>query len=80
MFIYMYSISLSIYIYVYIDRLRRRDGPQAAVLRPAEERQEVLGRALLVQGYLSNAASFAFYGTTCLTRLIEFASLFATFE
>ena len=36
--------------------------------------------ALLVQRYLSNMASFVFYGITCLIRLIEFATGFATFE
>ena len=30
--------------------------------------------------YLSNTASFVVYGITCLTRLIEFAELFTTFE
>ena len=30
--------------------------------------------------YLSNTASFAFYGITCLTRLIELAAWFATLE
>ena len=36
--------------------------------------------ALLVWRYLSNAASFVFYGITGLIRLIEFAVWFATFE
>ena len=36
--------------------------------------------ALLVSRYLSNTASFVFYGIACLTWLIEFAALFATFE
>ena len=36
--------------------------------------------ALPVQRYLSNAASCVFYGIACLTRLIEFAAVFATFE
>ena len=30
--------------------------------------------ALLVLGYLSNTASFAFYDITCLTRLSDFAT------
>ena len=30
--------------------------------------------------YLSKAASFVFYGVTCLIRLIEFAACFAKFE
>ena len=30
--------------------------------------------------YLSNAALFVFYGITCLTRLVDVATLFATFE
>ena len=30
--------------------------------------------------YLSSTAPFVFYGVTCLIRLIEFATLFATFE
>ena len=29
---------------------------------------------------LTNTASFIFYGITCLTLLIDFAALFATFE
>ena len=36
--------------------------------------------ALPVQRYLSNTASFVFYGITRLIRLIESAALFATFE
>ena len=36
--------------------------------------------ALLVWRCSSDAASFVFYGTTCLIRLIEFATSFATFE
>ena len=37
-------------------------------------------KSLLVQRYLSDAASFVFYGITCLMRLIEFAASFVTFE
>ena len=40
----------------------------------------ILTMALHVQRYLSNAASFVFYGVACLIRLIEFATFFATFE
>ena len=36
--------------------------------------------ALLVQRYLSNTASYAFYGIACLIRRIEFATFFAAFE
>ena len=36
--------------------------------------------ALPVRRYLSNAASFVFYGIACLMRLIEVTALFATFE
>ena len=35
---------------------------------------------LYVERYLSNAASFVFYVVACLTRLIQFAALFTTFE
>ena len=36
--------------------------------------------ALCVERYLSNAASFILYGIICLTRLVESATLFTTFE
>ena len=36
--------------------------------------------ALLVQRYLSNTASFVFYGIACLLRLLGSATLFTTFE
>ena len=40
-----------------------------------------LGRHYLSNAtYLSNAASFVFCGMTCLIRLIEVATLFATVE
>ena len=36
--------------------------------------------ALLALRYLSNTASFVFYGNTCLIQLIEFAAVFVTLE
>ena len=49
-------------------------------LRAEETPAAVQRVALLVQRYLSNTASFVFYGITCLIRLIELAALFNTFE
>ena len=44
------------------------------------ERQLGGTTCITVQRYVSNAASFVFYGTTCLMRLVESAALFAAFE
>ena len=61
-YIYMYTY-VYIYIYIYIYIYMFLQGAR---------------EVLLVWHYLSNTASFVFYGAPCLTRLHEL--LFATFE
>ena len=85
-YIYIYTYVLYIYIYIYIEREidvydiyiyiyihRYLFSDCHALLR-------VIWVALLVQSYPSTTASCVLYGVTRLIRLIEFATLFATFE
>ena len=51
-----------------------------AAPRHLEDQAWITWVALLVQRYLSNTASFGLYGTTCLSRLTEFAALFTVVE
>ena len=55
----------------------RKEGLVQAALpkEPSRAAPQRLGR-----DYLSNAASFVFYGIACLVRLIEFAAFFVAFE
>ena len=91
-YIYIY-ICIYIYIYIYIPLSPSRSpkAPRQQMHQPRRhqsERPELTASfptvsswvALLVWRYLSNTASFVFYGITCLIRLIEFVALFVTFE